>query len=85
MKDTGGPAYPTRGGMMFYVPDEHEESIRKSIEEMDRDFDGMTLRDYFAGQALIGLISIPESMSSFDADSRDAYKYADEMIKERNK
>jgi hypothetical protein len=56
-------------------------------------FEGMTLRDYFAGQALIGLAA---AMNSADrrrhrdglADGREAsvaYGIADAMLKERAK
>lgn len=43
---------------------------------------GMTLRDYFAGQVLIGLINVEESP---EITSKIAYKVADGMLKEREK
>lgn len=43
---------------------------------------GMTLRDYMAGQALIGLI-IQGRGSTYTADARQSYKIADEMLKAR--
>ena len=47
---------------------------------------GMTLRDYFAGQAITGLLSNEhDSDLSVQTLSRTAYKTADAMIKERGK
>jgi len=43
---------------------------------------GMTLRDYFAGQALIGLFQIKVTD---DKRSEIAYKIADAMLAEREK
>jgi hypothetical protein len=43
---------------------------------------GMTLRDYFAGQALIGLLFNPED-GNFRLLAEDAYLYADAMLLQR--
>lgn len=50
-------------------------------------YDGMTLRDYFAGQALIGLLSFPESRANCPAETfaKSAYIQADAMLAERSK
>ena len=45
---------------------------------------GMTLRDYFAGQALLALIRVDPDRSHART-SDDAYRYADAMLKEREK
>lgn len=51
---------------------------------------GMTLRDYFAGQALVGICSAgrhveygPETQGN--VTSREAYCLADAMLKERDR
>jgi hypothetical protein len=44
---------------------------------------GMTLRDYFAAAALQGNIAHPEVVGDRDDIARDAYKYADAMLKAR--
>lgn len=44
---------------------------------------GMTLRDYFAGQALMGLMSDHDNMNTLAKDAEAAYKMADAMIEER--
>lgn len=47
---------------------------------------GMTLRDYFAGQALAGLCSITWKEGTTAEDiARMAYADADAMLKERSK
>lgn len=52
-----------------------------SNENKDFDLDGMTLRDYFAGQALSGLVRgkvlEPNDYAFL------SYEYADAMLKER--
>jgi hypothetical protein len=49
--------------------------------------DGMTLRDYFAGQALQGLIARSSGIRVADADvmAHGCYAYADAMLEERDK
>jgi hypothetical protein len=47
---------------------------------------GMTLRDWFAGQALVGIIKeMPTSRPSAENLAREMYEMADAMIVERNK
>jgi hypothetical protein len=55
-------------------------------EAWDSYQDGMTLRDYFAGQALLGILSGRDPDSEF-VHSRLAgvcYKYADAMLEARD-
>ena len=63
----GGPAFP-----MGYHPAGNSA-----------DHFGMTLRDYFAAAALQGNIAHPEVTGNRDDIARDAYKYADAMLKAR--
>lgn len=44
---------------------------------------GMTLRDYFAGKALEGLLSDSKVKASTRAFARDSYALADAMLKAR--
>jgi hypothetical protein len=47
---------------------------------------GMTLRDYFAGQALAGITANKQYDSlSFALATGDAYRYADAMLAERER
>lgn len=45
---------------------------------------GMSLRDWFAGQALVGILAA-ESASTWERDAQNAYKAADAMLAEREK
>jgi len=44
---------------------------------------GMTLRQYYAGQALTGLVSYVVEGATFENVAEDAYKAADAMLKAR--
>jgi hypothetical protein len=73
--NTGGPAFPTW---------EQDEYGSKFFNE------GMTLRDYFAAKALQGLLADPEPLDLWDGDktiadtyAREAYVYADAMLRAR--
>lgn len=47
---------------------------------------GMTLRDWFAGQAMVGILSVagPYGLAPYEISER-SYRLADAMIKERKK
>jgi hypothetical protein len=45
---------------------------------------GMSLRDYFAGQALVGLLSNEKRDGSIKCYASDSYAFADAMIAARN-
>lgn len=70
----GGPAFP--GGSHING-------------EYDLVSDGMSLRDWFAGQALAGWMadpnSIPSAHDNAKAISESVYKMADAMLAERGK
>lgn len=66
--DDGGHAYPT----LFTTPD------------IGSGFKGMTLRDWFAGQAIAGFAANPKNREWTAKEcANDAYQYADAMIKAR--
>ena len=44
---------------------------------------GMTLRDYFAAKAMLGIISDPNTQMSYEEIATRAYQYADVMIEVR--
>lgn len=49
---------------------------------------GMTLRDWFAGMALQGMLAASQGVSfkdPFTSGPRDAYKFADAMLEARKK
>jgi hypothetical protein len=71
MSTTGGPAYPTRNYAAI-VP------ISTGYSE------GMTLRDYFAGKAMQGLL-LDDNGDFSDRNwlAEKAYEFADAMLKAR--
>ncbi len=52
--------------------------------DLGDDEHGMTLRDYFAAKAMLGLLNSTR-ISQPDWIAKDAYEMADAMLKERNK
>jgi len=66
----GGPALPTADA---YHPSGQIAYGRK----------GMTLRDWFAGQALAGLVPYVVKGATFENVAEDAYKAADAMLRAR--
>ena len=72
--EDGGPAFPRAG---YDGPDNHQDFV-----------EGMSLRDYFAGQALTGILG---SRTGFliDVGTQNApgwaYQVADAMLAERTK
>jgi hypothetical protein len=70
-KDNGGPAFPHDGR------DNGPGNIK------GRAHDGMSLRDWFAGQALAGFCSDPDMKTHHMANM--AYELADAMLEARNK
>ena len=76
-KREGGPAFPCEA-----VEEEFEGKVQQVV------YTGMTLRDYFAGQFILGLME-----ASFSSDEKfspqifceRAYKMADLMLAERDK
>lgn len=77
-KENGGPAYPSRNRVTF-----GKMTTGGHI--------GMTLRDYFAGQALDGLSAHVigaekrPGETNAQAHARVAYSFADAMLAERAK
>ena len=51
----------------------------------DNEYNGMTLRDYFAGQALPGILRLARGPDSNELMAEAAYTIADAMLKERGK
>ena len=72
---------------------------RQAFPRRHDEFEGMTLRDYFAGQVLVGYIARlgtdPDSVWDVDESGNEilaskelsfsSYKFADAMLKERGK
>jgi len=67
--DDGGPAFP----FDEYTKDGQQYKVHL----------GMTLRDWFAGQAMAGIDWL-NSCNSYETDVAACYDMAEQMIKERN-
>ncbi len=73
MKENGGPAFP------------QNDAVVNRINNLD----GMSLRDYFAGQALVGSMSCQmgfdgnNDIKSVSMTAKMCYEFADEMLKQR--
>lgn len=83
---SGGAAYPRSG----YYPPHHPDGgydLNAVKETATEPTDGMTLLDYFAGQALNGLVAMeadhPYNMNEARRVARTAYMYAAQMIEVR--
>jgi len=84
MKDDGGAAFPTETGWV--------KSYKGTVEVSSPIYHkGMSLRDYFAGQALIGYMA-SGGIAFFKLDekgreafAKDNYDIADAMLAERAK
>lgn len=80
--DDGGPAFPQQNPLV---------SLNPQTGEISRVDDGMSLRDWFAGQALSGLYgsvmkaALPMGMDRNELMARAAYEVADAMLLERSK
>jgi hypothetical protein len=79
----GGPAFPEKRATKMFVsgPDGQPEPIFETIG-------GMTLRDWFAGQSLSGLLQIStgdtlNGKRYADHVAASAYEMADAMLKAR--
>jgi len=95
--NNGGPAFPVKGGMCFMLPPGTKDQYEAMATDVKREYEGMTLRDWFAGQALNGIISSLDSKilakvgragkagELDDAIVKSAYGCADAMIAERDK
>lgn len=74
MRIDGGPAFPV------------EETVRSESGYVTRvnNHIGMTLRDYFAGQALAGWIAIPTVSPQYAREvAEGCYIFADAMLEAR--
>jgi hypothetical protein len=73
-KPTGGPAFPRSG-------------VKDGYGKVVGDESGMTLRDWFAGQALAGFCSGHDANGSWTWDAKEAaisaYAMADAMMESR--
>jgi hypothetical protein len=80
--DDGGPAFPVPVSS-GYGPGFFSVNLRGAHEFISIE-GGLTLRDYFAGQALISILRYNEQ-TSIESDCQLSYDIADKMIEARKK
>jgi hypothetical protein len=88
MDKTGGPAFPSRGGMMFYVPETARGEIEQAVAALDQKHAGLSLRAYVATAALQGILACPgdySGASTTAARTAMAVQYADALMVELSK
>jgi len=84
-KPNGGQAFP-----MPFVKDEDRDGYTEWVSATDVGFGGMTLRDWFAGQALARLVGLYDVEEIVDPDlprlfAEASYRVADAMLAAREK
>ena len=77
MNTNGGPAFPVREAERFNPENNETHAIEQHW--------GMSLRDWFAGKALLGIMADPEQTGSAGDISRAAYSLADTMLRARER
>ena len=79
----GGPAFPVKGGMCFMAPPGTEEQYEAMAKDVKSEYEGMTLRDWFAGMAITALDVA--FYPSYKGMAEAVYGIADAMIAERDR
>ena len=81
----GGPAFPLCGSIVK----QYQPTGIVTGESLQGFQSGMSLRDYFAGKAMQGLLSYTHAADRFRGDLKcaaiEAYEIADVMLKAREK
>ena len=78
-RNDGGPAYPHEAD--YVMGDKPSDPYQFKVDFHP----GMSLRDYFAGQALANSWTCLEKGDQPEEIAKDAYKIADAMLAEREK
>jgi len=81
----GGPAFPPQDRAFVIDGNIPVDQLRSRLSALERDREkGMTLRDYFAGQALSGIFSSDAGTDLEDSvAARRCYEMAEAMLKAR--
>ncbi len=84
----GGPAMPSRGGMCFYIDAKYKAQVIEAVEQLNSQYAGLSLRDYFAATIINGLLSDQRDGSAWTTWNHtematEAYLRADAMLAAR--
>ena len=82
-KETGGPAFPSKGKRNRPRSEIYPNATGSEVIEVD--YQGMTLRDYFAAKAMQGLVASMVGGNTPTDEGIASYSYdiADAMLKAR--
>lgn len=80
-RNDGGPAFPVPHDALV----DSAGGVKGWAGEYGPIDSGMTLRDYFAAKALVGISAHPGGLDTAQEWARLAYHVADLMLKERTK
>lgn len=83
-KDNSGPAFPS-DQPIFMVPVDMPQEWKDKCASVAAKMEGMSLRDWFAGMAISGVVIHLRSGADCESLASDAFKVADAMLKERDK
>ncbi len=81
------PAFPSQNDLYVDTPN-HGRVLRSSVEDVQQ---GMSLRDWFAGQAINGMLTNDSFLHTNENETvgerlaRSAYELADAMLLQRSK
>lgn len=83
MKDDGGPAF----GRAEWIGREYFDDIKCQYKQPIHSTEGMTLRDWFAGHAMIAIVRNNKGFANatIEVASRLSYDLADAMIEASKK
>lgn len=91
MKD-GGPAFPPKTPIFIYYPQDAGKQLEEELQRADDGRLGLSIRDWFAGQALAGVMTKAAGLGDMEATARAdlflktatvIYEMADAMLKAR--
>ena len=74
-KNDNPPAFPR-----YIAREQYEDDRMRTVLDSDG---GMSLREWFAGQALMGLLASGSSLVSFENYAKCAWQHADAMLAAR--
>lgn len=90
----GGPAFPSKTTLLVREEILNDPLLKDKVKAIDTQIKGMSLRDWFAGMALIELIrNVHEAVVNgaeveptlIELTAQAAYEYADAMLAERER
>lgn len=75
-------AYPSRGGTIYYVADEHRHQVEEAVARLDTKHAGVTKRELFAAMAMQAYLSNPATweIGTREQLCKAAVEHADALL-----